>query len=201
MPAGRPPKLSQVIDHREDGTPVTAAEKVIELTRTVWSPMRYRAAHAGLTVPTINFWRREGGLARAAMARGEKVTANQKRYAEFLTSLEKAEAEAVADRLAGIYSIAQGGHTTTKVTTKTAADGSVETTETVETTAPNWTALAWILERRRPAEFGRRVEVTGAGGEPLIPKDDRADSIGAALEGFLAGADTQRERQSEAENV
>lgn len=192
---GRPPKLDAIVDRTEDGAPITAAEKVLELTRTVWSPRQYVAAHANLTVHTLNAWRKHGADARAALARGEKVTPNAKRYAEFLTAWEKAEAEAVAARLRCIDDAAKGGWVKRKTVTRTKGD-EVEVTVTEETVAPEWQAAAWMLERRRPELFGRRtLEITGKDGAPLVPKDERADSMAAALEGFLAGADAVRERE------
>jgi hypothetical protein len=197
MPGGRPPSLTKVVDRTPDGEPITAAEKVLELTRTVWSPRQYRAAGAGITTVTFNAWLREGGLARAAIARGEKVTAAQKRYAEFLTAYEKAEAEAIAVRLGTIHDAAKGGWVKTKTTVKVDGEGSViEETTTTETIPPQWQAAAWMLERRRPQEFGRRVEVTGANGEPLVPKEDRADVLASAMEGYLRGVDDARESES-----
>lgn len=197
MPAGRPPKLDQVIEHDEEGNPVTAGQKVIELTRTVWSPARYVAASAGISAVTLNTWRKEGGLARGKIARGEKVTANERRYAEFLVALEKAEAEAVDSRLGIIEKCAAGGWTRTKTVTKIRDGQVVESVTTEETATPEWTAAAWLLERRRPADFGRRVEVTGAGGTPLIPKEDRIDALAAALEGYQAGVDDGAARERE----
>lgn len=201
---GRPPKLDQVVDHTDDGRPVTAAEKIIELTRTVWAPWDLVAKAAGVTPQSVSFWRREGGLARGKLARGEKVTPNQRRYAEFLSALEKAEGQAVADRLGIIHGAAEGGRQRTKVVEKTTVRDGVEVIErtvTTTTDAPEWTAAAWMLERRLTALFGRtRVEVTGADGAPLVPKEQRADDLAAALEGFLAGARAATERAAERES-
>lgn len=198
-PVGRPLKIDKVIDRREDGTPVTIGERIIELTRTVWAPHRFTAAHANLTADGLEKWIRQGSQAREAMVRGEKVTANQRRLAKFVTELEKAEAEAVAARLGTIQGAAAGGWVKRKTVTKTDAEGNEEVTVTEETIPPEWTAAAWQLERRLRSEFGRTLnaEVTGKDGSPLIPKEDRAGQLAASLEGFLAGADAQRERDGE----
>lgn len=204
MPGGRPPKLDAVVEHK-NGQPVTAAEKVLELTKTVWAPSYIVAAHAGIDADTLLAWRKKGGLARAKAARRERLSPNERRYAEFLGALEKAEAEAVSLRLGLIQREGQGGYpvtTTTEKTRQVLVKGEVVTlTErtTVTTTARGqWQAEAWQLERRRPAEFGRRVELTGAGGEPLIPREERADALAEQLEAFKAGVDAQRQRSEEA---
>lgn len=201
-PNGRPPKLDQVVDRRGDGTPVTAAEKVLEMTRTVWAPWDICAKAAGISTATLTTWRREGGLARGKIARGQKVNANERRYAEFLSDLEKAEAEAVRSRLAKIEEVGKGGWTRTKTVEKVIVrDGEetvVERTTTTETADPVWTAEAWLLERRRPLDFGRtRVEVTGAGGAPLLPKEDRVAALTEALEAYQTGVADGAKRAKE----
>jgi hypothetical protein len=198
MPAGRPPKLDQVVDTTDDGEPITAAEKVVQVTRELWAPWDIVAKTAGISRTTLWSWIRDGGLARGKLARGEKTTANERRYADFLNALEKAEGQAVAERLSIVRNAAGGGHTRTKTVEKRNGDGDlVERTVTTETAEPLWTAAAWLLERRRPADFGRRMEVTGAGGQPLIPKEDRIDALAAALEGYQRGVDDGAERERE----
>ncbi len=205
MPGGRPPKLDQVIDHDRNGAPVTASAKVIELTRTVWAPYDVVASSAGVSRETLLNWRKQGGLARAKAARGEKLTQRERRYAEFLGDLEKAEGDAVAARLGLIQKEGQGGYpitTTTETTRQVVVKGEVVTLterKVVTTIARGeWQAEAWQLERRRPADFGRRVELVGAGGEPLVPKEDRADALAEALEAYQRGLDDGRARAQEA---
>lgn len=198
MPAGRPPKLDQVVDRTADGEPITAAEKVIQITRTLWAPWDVCAKAAGISPTTLDNWRRDGGLARGKIARGEAVTANQRRFAAFLTDLEKAEGEAVAARLAIIERAGEGGWVRRKTVTKTNAAGEVlETVTTEETAAPEWTAAAWTLERRRKQEYARHLEVTGAGGQPLVPKADRAAALAEALEAYQRGVDDGAAREAE----
>jgi hypothetical protein len=205
MPGGRPPKLDMVVAKTDDGLPVTASEKVLEITRTLWAPWDIVAKAAGITRQTLVAWIREGGLARGRIARGERVTASQRRYAEFLDALEKAEGEAVTERLSLIRDAATGGRQRTKTVERVIWEGEgdnrtervVERVTTTETAEPLWTAAAWLLERRRPAEFGRRVELTGADGTPLVPKEDRAAALAEALEAYQRGVEDGRKRAGE----
>lgn len=187
---GRPPSLTRVVDRAEDGSPITAAEKVVNLTREIWAPWEYVAKAAGLAPGTLNNWVTAGGKARAKLARGEKITPYERQYVVFLDSLEKAEGDAVAARLGFINQVAAGGWTKTKRVEKTTKDGDVEVTVTTETADPVWQAAAWQLERRRHDLFGRsRIEVTGADGAPLVPKEDRAEELAQALEAWQAGVE------------
>lgn len=45
----------------------------------------------------------------------------------------------------------------------------------------HWTASAWWLERKFPEEFAKRVEVTGAGGDPLYPGNGTIDKDDAKV--------------------
>lgn len=204
MPGGRPPKIDQVIDRRPDGTEVTASQKVIDLTRTIWRPRKAIAAAASVDLATIDNWIKAGGLARARAARGEKLTPRERRYAEFLGDYEKAEGEAVAARIGGIQRVGQGGYTRRRTVTKTrqaVVKGEVvtlsETTVTEEQADGEWTALAWQLERGLPAEFGRRMELVGRDGTDLVPREQRAATLAEQLEAFQAGLDAQRSRDAE----
>jgi hypothetical protein len=46
-----------------------------------------------------------------------------------------------------------------------------------------WQAAAWRLERKHPHKYGRlvRQELTGAGGEPLLPEDGARARLATAL--------------------
>lgn len=206
MPGGRPSKIDQVVEHK-DGRAITAAEKVIELTRTVWAPWDIVAASAGIAPMTLKNWRADGGKARAKAARGERLTQRERRLAEFLSDLEKAEADAVATRLGLIQREGQGGYpvTTTTETTRQVMgkDGKVVTLterKVVTTTARGeWQAEAWQLERRRTADFGRRVAIEGvADGAPIRTMDERAGDLAQALEAYQRGVADGRAREQEA---
>lgn len=189
----RPSKIDQVVRHRDNGTPVTAGEQVIERIQ-LGLDLQSAADSAGISRATLHNWRLAGARHRAAASQGKKLTPAQRRLAEFLDALERAEAEAEANRLAIISRAAQGGAVVTKTTVKRSGDGQVlERTEVTETLRPEWTAAAWWLERRKPQKYARRVEVTGAEGQPLVPQDEQARNLADSLRDFLAGAAAAKE--------
>ncbi|GAH05733.1 unnamed protein product, partial [marine sediment metagenome] len=105
---------------------------------------------------------------------------------DFLYALEKAEAEAEANRLAIIARAGQGGAPHSKTTTRTLPNGETEVTVVEETLKPEWQAAAWFLERRLPGRYARRVEVTGAGGSALVPAAEAARGLADQIREFQA---------------
>lgn len=102
-------------------------------------PQREAAARAGWSERSVTWWKQ---IARDAVDRGGKLTGRERECVAFLADLRKATADCKAGHLAVITRAAQ-------------RDG-------------QWQASAWLLERRFPDEFGRRVvEVTGADGGPI----------------------------------
>jgi hypothetical protein len=196
MSRGRPSKINQVVRVRADGTEITAADQVIERIQ-LGLDLQSAADSAGISRQTLHNWRLQGARRRAEAANGKRLTPAQQRYVDFLDALERAEAEAEANRLAIISRTAQGGATVRKVTRKiqrvqddtgTWSEVELERTEVEETLRPEWTAAAWWLERRMPGKYARRVEVTGAEGQPLVPQDDQARGLADSLRDYLAGA-------------
>lgn len=77
---------------------------------------------------------------RSWRQRGEE---GESLYSEFLAQLKEAEGKALAKWLSTIDTASEDG---------------------------SWQAAAWKAERRYPESYGRKIrEMTGKGGEPLIP--------------------------------
>jgi hypothetical protein len=74
-------------------------------------------------------------------------------YAAFSAALKKAEAQSIASRVKRIEAAGIGGLVERTTTVEEKADGSV-IRKVVEKECPGeWTADAWMLERRYPEEF------------------------------------------------
>lgn len=200
MPGGRPTKLNQVVRVRNDGTKLTCADVVLEATR-YGMEVDDAAAAANLSKVTIYAWKKAGAQAHAKAARGERLTKSERDYAEFLNDLETARSEFELGRLDNIHRAGRGGakvvetHTTTRRTAK--GDTLTETRTVEKTLLPQWQADAWLLERRMPAKYRRRVELTGQDGRDLVPVEKRAHDLAESFDAFLQGADAQRQRQLE----
>jgi len=195
MPAGRPSKIDQVVRYRADGSPVTAAQQIIDRVQ-IGMDFGSAAASAGVARSTFYEWRLNGARARALIAQGHEVSPTDLAMAEFTDSLESAESNAEFGWLAGIQRAARGGYTTTTVTERHDAEGKlVEKVTVTKEAEPLWTANAWLLERRRG--YVKRYEVTGADGSPLVAPDDAARGLADALRAYLVGRqDAQAEVES-----
>ena len=197
---GRPSVLTQVVRYREQNgaqVPVTAGEQVIE-RRGLGLDDQAAADSAGISRQTLHNWRLGGARARAIEARGiRELTLEEVELANFLDSLESAEAEWEASRLAIIQRGAQGGFTTTKTVEKYTPGPNntqmlVERIVTTETANPQWQAAAWQLERMKREKYARRWEVAGAEGAPLLPEQDQAKALADSAREYLRGvADAQ----------
>jgi Bacteriophage Sf6, terminase small subunit-like len=84
---------------------------------------------------------------------GEKPS---KKHREFCEAYKRAQGKVEARCLAHIAQAAKGVFVD-KVTTRTDSDTGEQVTESTKVCvqAPNWTAAAWVLERRWPAHYGR----------------------------------------------
>ena len=185
---GRPTKLNQPATTNPDGTTTTTAQTLIN---RIQLGLNYQTAcdSAGITRKTLHTWRLTAARLRTQQTQNKlpNPTQTEQDLIDFLYALEKAEAEAEANRLAIIARAAQGGTRTEKVTTRYGGDGeTLERTVVEGTLKPEWQAAAWFLERRIPERYARRVEVTGAGGSALVPAAEAARGLAEQIREFQA---------------
>lgn len=203
----RPSKIDQPARTRPDGTVVTIGEAVITAV-SLGQDFAAAAKGAGISVATLHTWRVTGARARTQYLKGHDVTPADTRLVTFLDALEKAEAEAELERLAIIHRASQP-HQVIKVVekvdpTKLDPQGNpvvLERTTTTETRPGLWTPAAWWLERRMPHKYARRLEVTGADGEQLIPAAERARTLAESLVEFQTAAAESGEAEAAAVTV
>lgn len=205
MPGGRPPTLGQTYRVLDDGTRLTVADAIIRnLAAGLYVETAARAA--GVHKDTLYSWLQRGARARrAAIKNNRPVPPAERQYVQFSDSVDQAVAEAEARNITLIQQLARGGLVMETVTRKvevivdreTGAEVEVERERTVKTerTLPDLRALTWWAERRAMSRWGQRgsLEVTGPGGTPLLPAEDRARDLADALRDFQAGADAARE--------
>jgi len=111
---------------------------------------------------------RLGGVDRATLLRwlkdGREATAGLQH--DFYAAVKKAEAEWEQEQVEGIRDVAVGGQVISRTTT-TRKDGTVTVTETLS--RPEWTARAWLLERKLYDRWAKkeRLELSGDERRPL----------------------------------
>lgn len=100
------------------------------------------AQAAGWSRALAHAYLAQGRHARTTLEEGGTITADDRRKLDFLDAYEKAEGTMARAALASIVRAAQDRR--------------------------HWTAAAWLLERRFPETYGRRmVEVVGKDGGPV----------------------------------
>jgi len=99
------------------------------------------------------------------MVAGEESKRNGK-FRDFWNAVKKAEAEWEEEQVEGIQATAQGGQLLSRTTTERKG-GEIVVSETFS--RPEWTARAWLLERKLYERWGKkeRVELTGDKTRPL----------------------------------
>lgn len=141
------------------------------------------AKAAGVALRTLQRWLLRG-------RRGDPASRDDRPYMALLAGVEKAEAAAVAERMAVIRRAAVGTTETTTKQTRT-PEGTVK----VERTKRNvfeWTAAAWWLERMHPEEYGsdrKRVRELEKKVDDLLKALGRTAVGPTALEGAAGGAE------------
>ena len=110
----------------------------------------------GIEESTFYRWLRLGEKAKSGI------------YFQFSQSIKKAKDDAEAERVLKIRSIAMGEEPTERIEIKDKKTGEV-TKVITKMGRPEWTALAWLLERQHPERWAKteRLQVGDADGKPL----------------------------------
>lgn len=205
-PTGRPPAINQLLRTLPDGTKVTVADDIINTLR-LCPVIEVAAAKAGIHRDTVHHWLKTAAQARTRITTPKdtdirRLSRFETMCCDFSDNVDRVIAEYELTRLARIERRAQGGEERITITIKVDADGNeVERTSRTERLLPDVEQDKWLLARRLPARYSSRVEVTGPEGEALIPTEDRAAALAAALQAFQNGADAQRALDAERESA
>lgn len=188
--AGRPSDINKTIGYRTDGSPITVADSITNALRA-GSYFEQATANAGISKETAYEWLRVAGRARIR-ARGDldqiELTDHERDCLRFSDSVDEAQSSWEIGALATLEQLARGGIEVVKKVTKTDHQGNeLEVTTTVEHTLPSAQVLEWRLERKYPDRYGRRVEVTGRDGEPLLGAADRQEALVETFDAYLRG--------------
>jgi hypothetical protein len=96
------------------------------------------------------------------MVKGEQATHG--RFREFSEAIKRAVHVEELSGLAEIYRHSQGGQLLSRTTVRK-LNGEEVVTETFS--AGQWPARAWIIERRHPERYARRLTIANADGQPF----------------------------------
>jgi hypothetical protein len=176
-PVGAPSKIDEIVVYTPDGIPVTAQDRLCEVLRTGdFVHAACEAAH--IDQSTYYGWLAKGADAARKIAAGERVTANERRYAEFVTLARDAETEGRQRIVGAIASHATTGAVVVTKTKKLDARGKViERTIREEHRPSDPSSAQWMAERRWPKDWNRRqqLEVSGPEGGPIKIESPLAD--------------------------
>lgn len=204
---GAPSKIDAVVATLDDGTKITAAQRIVDALRA-GDYFETAAAAAGVHKETAYGWLRTGAQATARADRAERLgttavlTPHQEACRQFSDAVAAATAEWHLETVRTLEQMARGGLQVQKVVAEFEQDPSpgarpgdmvmVSRKVTVETLAPNVAALTWRLERRLPHLYSRRLDVNVTADELGVDEqaeDEMARSLAAQLRAFQAGAE------------
>lgn len=194
---GRPLNLTRVIDHTADGTPITAAERFLQIV-ALGEMLTVAAAAATLSTDTVLEHLKAGAFIAHQINNGDRtelaLTPKEKEKLKFHRGFTEAYAKGVAYQAGLRNQIMRGGtQVVTRTTTTRTTSAGTETTEVVkvETLGPDPATIRWFAERRWPHEFGTRltIDTDDRVTDPLDVDDtDRVAAMLQAAEAFLEQA-------------
>lgn len=134
-------------------------------------------AYAGISTDTLNEWVKRGRKEYERLGNPRaKENVNEILYLLLYNSYDKAIAEAEVRGVANICKAASGGGEITEIKEVFDAHGNLKERTTKKSHAvPQWTAQAWLLERRYPDRWSRRIEIghgDGVGPEKRMSPED-----------------------------
>src|SRR6185369_9192166 len=158
-PVGAPSTIDDIVAHTPEGIPVTASERLCEVLRTGdFVHAACEAAH--IDQSTYYGWLAKGADAARKRAAGDRLTANDRRYMEFVTMAREAEIEGRRRILGAIQAHATTGAVVVTLTKKLDGRGKVIERTIREEHRPSDPASAqWIAERRWPKDSNRRQQL------------------------------------------
>lgn len=164
-------------------------------------PQAQAAALAGVTQFALSRWIKLGSdeldrLGEDPDAEPED-TDRTRNAIKLVKAIKEAEGKFVQEQLLLIRRAATQGHVKRRTTT-TKRDGTQTTEEVLG--EPQWTAAAWLLERRHNQQFGRQIrqEISGPDGGPIQVDESAEARISEKLDAYYQGVADGRSLASEA---
>lgn len=200
---GRPTKIDAELRRGPDGEKITVADEIVERIRSGASNLD-AAQSVGISKSTLQDWLREGARASARRLAGEKLTAKERRLADFSDREAQALAEWKVEQEIQLGILSTGRERLIVTEKRDSAGNLIEKSERREGIEPNAQVIEWRLERRFPEQYGRqRLEITGPEGGPipLSIREQASEALASAAERLaegLAALQAQRDGSSDA---